>query len=101
MIVHILAILGSLCFLIASVGLIRMPDPLARVHAATKASSLGVILLLLADGIEFPTAGSLFLSFLTLVLVLLTAPMAAQAIASRLIPPSRRNQNPKDSKEAE
>ena len=87
MIVDFLALLGSLCFLIASVGLLRMPDSFARIHAATKATSLGVFLLVLAAVIQFPTPGSIFISLMTLVLVFLTAPMACQAIASRLIPP--------------
>ncbi len=100
MIVHLLAILGSLCFLIASIGLVRMPDSLARIHAATKASSLGVILLVLAAAIEFPEAGSIFLSGLILILVLLTAPMAAQAIASRLIPASKRKPDPQAPKKS-
>ena len=100
MIVHFLAILGSLCFLIASIGLIRMPDSLSRIHAATKASSLGVILLLFAAVFEFPDSGSIFFSVLILILVLLTAPMAAQAIASRLIPASKRGPDARDSNQA-
>lgn len=87
MIAHTLALLGSLCFLIASIGLFRMPDSFARIHAATKASSLGVILLTLAAAIEFGTPSSIFISAMILLLVLLTAPMACQAIASRLLPP--------------
>lgn len=90
MIVDLLALLGSLCFLIASVGLLRMPDSFARIHAATKASSLGVLLLVLAAIIQFPTLGSIFISLMTMVLVFLTAPMACQAIANRLISPSKK-----------
>lgn len=90
MIADLLILLGSFMFFIASIGLIRMPDPIARVHAATKASSLGVILLTVAAAIKFPAPGSLFTLGFTLLLVLLTAPMACQAIASRLIPPGDR-----------
>lgn len=90
MIPDLLALLGSLCFLIASIGLFRMPDSFARIHAATKASSLGVILLTLAAAIEFPTPGAIFIAVMILILVLLTAPMACQAIASRLLPPFKR-----------
>ena len=91
MISDFLALLGSLSFLIASIGLFRMPDSISRIHAATKASSLGVILFATAAAFKFPTPGSLFLTLLILILVLLTAPMACQAIASRLIPPSKRD----------
>lgn len=94
MIADSLVLLGSLMFLISSIGLVRMPGSLARIHAATKASSLGVILMTMAAAIRFPTPGSIFLSLTTLVLVLLTAPMACQAIASRLIPPADRKEKP-------
>jgi len=90
MIVDLLALLGSLCFLIASVGLLRLPDSFARIHAATKASALGILLLVLAAMIQFPAPGSIFISLMTMVLVFLTAPMACQAIASRLISPSKK-----------
>ncbi len=89
MIVDILALLGSLCFLIASIGLIRLPDAFARIHAATKASSLGVLLLVIAAMVEFPTAGSLVISVMIGMMVFLTAPLACQAIASRLIADSK------------
>ncbi len=92
MISHLLALLGSLCFLIASIGLFRMPDSFARIHAATKASALGVALLVLSAIFEFPTPGSIFISVMTLLLVFLTAPLAGQAIASRLLPSPKRNE---------
>lgn len=94
MIADLLALLGSLSFLIAAIGLIRMPDSIARIHAATKASSLGVILFIIAAALKFPTPGNFFLAAMILILVLLTAPMACQAIASRLIPPSKRDPSP-------
>ncbi|MFT6179309.1 MAG: multicomponent Na+:H+ antiporter subunit G [Paracoccaceae bacterium] len=88
MIVDTLALLGSICFLIASIGLLRMPDSFARIHAATKASSLGIIFLVIAAVIQFPTPGAIFISVMTVILVFLTAPMACQAIATRLLPKS-------------
>ena len=90
MIVDILALLGSLCFLVASIGLLRLPDSFARIHAATKASSLGVLLIVVAAMVKFPTAGNLFISLMIIILVFLTAPLACQAIASRLIPDSKK-----------
>lgn len=86
MITEILAILGSLCFLIASIGLIRLPDPFARIHAATKASSLGVLLFVIAAMVKFPSPGSIFMALMIGVLIFLTAPLACLAISSRLIP---------------
>jgi len=89
MIVDILALLGSLCFLVASIGLIRLPNPFARIHAATKASSLGVLLFVVAAMVKFPTTGSLIISLMIGILIFLTAPMACQAIASRLVSDTR------------
>jgi len=89
MIPDFLALLGSICFLIASIGLLRMPDSFARIHAATKASSLGILFLLTAAVIKFPEPGSIFICLMTLFLVFLTAPMACQAIANKLLPPSK------------
>ncbi len=84
--VSFFALLGSLCFLIASLGLFRMPDPLSRLHAATKASSLGVLLLGLSAIIRFPTPGVILLALAIIFLIFLTAPMACHAIAIRLLP---------------
>ncbi|MEM1085702.1 MAG: monovalent cation/H(+) antiporter subunit G [Verrucomicrobiota bacterium] len=85
MISQILILLGSIFFLIASLGLLRLPDPFARLHAGTKAASLGVLLLLLAAALRFHDAGSLMLIGSTLLLVFLTAPLGGHAIARRLL----------------
>lgn len=85
MIQEFLLLLGSVFFLIAALGLWRLPDPLARLHAGTKASSLGVLLLLLAAALRFPDPGSLFLIVATLLLVFITAPLGSHAISRRLV----------------
>ncbi|MBN2746910.1 MAG: Na+/H+ antiporter subunit G [Bacteroidales bacterium] len=46
-----LLIMGSLSLLIASIGLIRMPDVYNRVQTGTKASTLGAILSFLGIGL--------------------------------------------------
>lgn len=84
MISEILILLGSIFFLIASIGLIRLPDPFARLHAGTKAASLGVLLLLIAAALRFHDSGSLILISATLLLVFITAPLGGHAIARRL-----------------
>ncbi len=85
MIAELLLLLGSLAFLIASLGLFRLPDPLARLHAGTKASSLAVLLMALAAAFRFPQPGPLLLLAATVALVFLTAPLACHSIASRLV----------------
>lgn len=82
---HIFAFIGGLCFLSASLGIFRMPDTFSRLHAATKASSLGVICLCISAMIEFPTVSGIAMSLLILFLVFLTAPMACHAISAQLL----------------
>ena len=47
---------GALFFLAGTVGLLRFPDPLTRLHALTKADNLGLGLVVLG---LLPQAGSL------------------------------------------
>ncbi len=47
---------GAFFFLAGSVGLLRFPDPLSRLHALTKADNLGLGLIVLG---LLPQAGSL------------------------------------------
>jgi multicomponent Na+:H+ antiporter subunit G len=85
MIANVFILLGSLSFLIAALGLWRMPDELARLHAGTKASSLGVLLLAVGAGFRFPEPGVIALLAGMVVLVFLTAPLGCHAIAKRLV----------------
>lgn len=84
MISSFLLLIGSLAFLIASLGLFRLPDSYARLHAGTKASSFGVLLMVIAAGIRFYDISSIFLLMGTLALTFLTAPLACHAIATRV-----------------
>ena len=85
LIAHALALVGSLCFLIASIGLYRMPDAFSRMHAATKASSLGVVLLATASAVYFHNVEVIVLSLLIVFLVFLTAPLACHCISTQLL----------------
>jgi multicomponent Na+:H+ antiporter subunit G len=72
---------GAFFFLAGSVGLLRFPDALSRLHALTKADNLGLGLVMLG---LLPRAGSL-LAALKLVfvwlLVLLASSMVSQLVA--------------------
>ncbi|WP_368733921.1 cation:proton antiporter, partial [Klebsiella pneumoniae] len=48
MLAALLLVLGTLFTLFASLGILRMPDLYTRMHAATKAGTAGLSLLLLA-----------------------------------------------------
>jgi multicomponent Na+:H+ antiporter subunit G len=71
---------GGFFMLVAGIGVIRMPDLLMRMHAATKAGTLGAGLLLLAVAIHFGTAGVTIRAVATIFFLLLTAPVAAHVI---------------------
>ena len=80
-VVAILAILGTAFMLLASVGILRMPDLYTRLQAASKASTLGAICVLLAAGLYFAEKGILVRALLTAGFVFLTGPIAAYQIA--------------------
>lgn len=71
---------GAVFFLAGTVGLLRFPDPLSRLHALTKADNLGLGLIVLG---LLPQAASLG-GALKLVLVWLLVQLASAA-ASQLI----------------
>ncbi len=77
----LLFLLASLFYLVAGVGLIRLPDPLARLHAGTKASSLATALALAAAVAHHDTWWSAAVCGASLFFVFLTAPLASHAIA--------------------
>mgnify|MGYP001462189767 FL=1 len=81
--VSALVVLGALFVLLGSVGLARLPDFLMRLHAPTKATTLGVGALLLASSLYFSlTRPGVSLHEAAIVLFLfITAPVTAQLMA--------------------
>jgi multicomponent Na+:H+ antiporter subunit G len=79
-IISILIILGSLFILIASIGFLRFSDFYSRIHSITKASSFGILLLLIAVSIYFATSIVIIKALLIIVFIFLTAPLAAHSI---------------------
>ncbi len=71
----IFMVLGALFLLISALGLLRMPDLLSRMHAGTKSSTLGTILVLLGAICLEPTLW--FKLSLLILFVLLTNPLSA------------------------
>ncbi len=71
---------GALLSLAAGIGVLRFPDALSRMHAATKPQVLGVLLLLLGIALRLRTPADLGMILLVAVFQLSTAPVAAQMI---------------------
>jgi multicomponent Na+:H+ antiporter subunit G len=75
-----LLVLGAFMMFLTGLGIYRMPDVFTRMHAATKASSLGVALLLLAAILVFRDPMVLTKSVVTILFIFLTAPVAAHLL---------------------
>ena len=76
----VLLIVAALLTLAAAIGLIRFPDPLSRLHAATKPQVLGLILVVLALELSTRSAVVFFMLIPVIVLQLLTAPISAHMV---------------------
>ncbi len=90
----ILFLLAGFFYLVAGLGLVRLPDSLARLHAGTKASSLATTLALAAALLHHRDPWSVTLALASILFVFLTAPLASHAIG-RTILASRLPANPR------
>lgn len=76
----LLLLLGSFLCLMAALGIVRLPDALTRMHAATKAGTLGVGLLVVAEVVCYHDLGISLRAATIIFLLLLTTPVAAHLI---------------------
>jgi multicomponent Na+:H+ antiporter subunit G len=79
-IVGALLVIGSFLMFLTGLGLVRMPDIFTRMHAATKSSSLGVALLLLAAALVFGETMVVTKALVTIAFIFLTAPVAGSLL---------------------
>ncbi|MDF1573296.1 MAG: monovalent cation/H(+) antiporter subunit G [Bacteroidales bacterium] len=77
----ILLFLGSVFILIASIGLLRFRESFSRMHATTKATSFGLLLILAGVVFYFLSFIVAIKALLVIVFVYLTAPLAAHSIS--------------------
>jgi multicomponent Na+:H+ antiporter subunit G len=74
-------LLGSGFMLIASIGIIRMPDVFTRMQASAKAGTLGASCMLLGVAIHFNDLGVTTRALAIILFAFLTAPVGAHMIA--------------------
>lgn len=91
MIAELVVLIGAVLVALASVGVVRFDDTLARTHALTKATSLGIALVLIGAAFHVDRAGDAAALVLTAALQLLTTPVSGHLIGravyrSRYIP---------------
>ena len=76
----LLLIAGSFFVLVAALGIVRLPDVFMRMHAATKAGTLGAGLVLVAAAVVFGELAVAVKGVVVFVFLLLTAPVAAHVL---------------------
>lgn len=86
MILHIATVIflliGCIFTLVAAIGLIKLDDPMTRLHAPTKAATVGIGAFLLASMSNAYALGhGSFHEFLILAFLFVTAPISANFIA--------------------
>lgn len=86
-IISILVLIGAFFTLVGSIGLAKLPDFFTRLHAPTKATTLGVGAILVASSIYFSvTTDELSLHEILITFFLfLTAPISAHMMAKAAI----------------
>ncbi len=76
----IVILFGSFFILISAIGIIRMPDLFTRMSATTKASTLGVGLVLIGTALYWQDIGISARAIIIITFLFLTAPVAAHII---------------------
>ncbi|MCB1419245.1 MAG: monovalent cation/H(+) antiporter subunit G [Notoacmeibacter sp.] len=79
--VGLLLIIGSAFALIAAIGINRLPDVYSRMHAASKAGTLGSGVMLIALAVHADDAGIAMRALAGVVFFLLTAPISSHLLA--------------------
>lgn len=87
----LLLVAGSAFALIAALGLVRLPDLLTRMHAASKAGTAGSGLLLIAAAIHLDDWQTWVKAFAAIAFFVLTAPVSAHLLAKASRGPAARS----------
>ena len=75
----IFAFIGVIIFIISGIGMLRMPDYFTRMHAGTKASTLGILFICI--GMSFYEPSWALKLLLLALFVILTNPLSSSVVA--------------------
>lgn len=75
-----LMVTGALLALLAAIGLHRFDNVFARMHAATKPATLGLVLIVLGASLQLADTGDSVKLFLVVVFQFVTAPIGAHLV---------------------
>ncbi len=79
-VVSVLVLSGSVLAFVAAIGIVRFPDTLSRMHAATKPQTLGLILILLGALVAVGLHVDLGMLVLGCLFTLITAPVVGNRV---------------------
>ena len=79
LVADLLIVLGALWFCLAALGMLRFQDTLARMHAATKASTLGVALVVCGTALQLGGTDAVK-AVLAIALAFLTIPVGSHLV---------------------
>lgn len=75
-----IATLGALLCLVAAIGLLRLHDALSRLAVTTKASTLGLLFVMIGVAVLLPEVGAVVKAVVTLAFLMLVTPIAGHLI---------------------
>jgi multicomponent Na+:H+ antiporter subunit G len=78
--VALVVLFGAFFMVVAALGVLRMPDLLTRMHASTKAGTLGAVLLIASVALAYRETSVTMRCVAIVVFLCLTAPVVAQVI---------------------
>jgi multicomponent Na+:H+ antiporter subunit G len=73
-------VLGAAFAFVAAIGVVRFPDVLTRMHAATKPQTFGLLLILAGLALRIESLSDLTLVIVVALFQLLTAPVSAHMV---------------------
>lgn len=79
-VIAVFLLIGSFFALVAAIGIFRLPDVLMRMHASTKAGTLGSSLILIGAAVHFGEGVTTTRVVATILFLMLTAPIAAHML---------------------
>ncbi len=82
LLIMLVLLIGCLLQMLAAFGLLTLPGFLARLHGASKASTLGLSCVLLAATLDHPGLEGTIKALALLLFVFISSPLVAQAFAS-------------------
>lgn len=77
----LLFLFGAFFILVSAIGLFRFPDLYTRMHATTKATSFGLLLITVGTALYFNYNIVWMKAILVIIFIYLTAPLASHSIA--------------------